>query len=323
MRCTLPFARWLALCALSCLLCASGARAAYWLVPAGAQTPSTIATTLGRARVDCDLGAVTAGLNGAFGLRELPRMVDLQTGVVRLLDAGALQGVGFEQDGELVTLAELLALPGVVVVVDVDAAQGAVLHVVSSDGRVESQPLDADQRALIGESPCAAGHAPVSFASGTRCEDIDECAAGLDDCDANASCDNTNGGYSCSCDDGYEGDGRDCDEEPSSGDEPPSGDDDDDEGQGGSDAPEGGEGGASGDGGSEPDDGGVTEDAGGRDDAAGADAGAAGAGADEGDADTSDGGCDCSVNALGPGALAHPVLLPLAWLLLRRRRPRA
>ena len=37
--------------------------------------------------------------------------------------------------------------------------------------------------------------------------DFDECGNETDDCDSNANCDNTYGGYNCTCYDGYEGDG--------------------------------------------------------------------------------------------------------------------
>lgn len=318
MRRSLTITCRLTLCALSCLIGAAHAQAAFWLVPAGPRAPSEIATTLARAGVPSDLGAVTAGLNGAFPIRNLPRLVDLESGLVRLLEAGALGGVSFEKNGELRTLAELLALPGVVIVVDIDAPAGAVLQLVSADGSVDSRPLDADQRVLLGEAPCAAGYAPVSFASGTRCEDVDECSAGLDDCDAHASCDDTEGGYVCSCDDGYEGDGRDCEALPEGGGEAGSG------GSGGGDSSGGGEGGsdggaASGDGGRAGEDAGVTDrDAGGRDDDR-SDGGGRDGGAEAGDRDGG-GGCSCDVAGLEPGALANPVLVSLAWLLRRRRR---
>ena len=40
--------------------------------------------------------------------------------------------------------------------------------------------------------------------------DIDECTTGLNNCDVNATCTNTNGSYFCTCFDGYTGDGFDC-----------------------------------------------------------------------------------------------------------------
>lgn len=40
--------------------------------------------------------------------------------------------------------------------------------------------------------------------------DVDECAAGLDDCHTNALCENTLASYKCSCKPGYRGEGRQC-----------------------------------------------------------------------------------------------------------------
>ena len=41
--------------------------------------------------------------------------------------------------------------------------------------------------------------------------DIDECAAGMNDCHAQASCMNTaDGGYTCTCNTGYTGSGQEC-----------------------------------------------------------------------------------------------------------------
>ena len=40
--------------------------------------------------------------------------------------------------------------------------------------------------------------------------DIDECITGLNNCDVNATCTNTNGSYFCTCFEGYTGDGVDC-----------------------------------------------------------------------------------------------------------------
>ena len=39
--------------------------------------------------------------------------------------------------------------------------------------------------------------------------DIDECLS-VDDCDSNANCTNTQGSFTCSCQDGYTGDGKNC-----------------------------------------------------------------------------------------------------------------
>src|SRR5690606_33136807 len=40
--------------------------------------------------------------------------------------------------------------------------------------------------------------------------DIDECAIGADTCDPNADCANTRGSFTCTCRDGFEGDGSTC-----------------------------------------------------------------------------------------------------------------
>ncbi|CAH1801621.1 unnamed protein product [Owenia fusiformis] len=44
----------------------------------------------------------------------------------------------------------------------------------------------------------------------SNCTDIDECALGTDLCDEGSNCTNTNGAYTCSCDEGYEWDGLNC-----------------------------------------------------------------------------------------------------------------
>ena len=40
--------------------------------------------------------------------------------------------------------------------------------------------------------------------------DVDECVLGLDVCDGDATCVDTVGSYTCSCDEGYTGDGLSC-----------------------------------------------------------------------------------------------------------------
>ena len=40
--------------------------------------------------------------------------------------------------------------------------------------------------------------------------DIDECQMGLDNCDANADCMDTDGSFTCLCHHGYSGDGTNC-----------------------------------------------------------------------------------------------------------------
>ena len=41
--------------------------------------------------------------------------------------------------------------------------------------------------------------------------DINECVKGTDNCDGNADCSNTEGSFECTCNEGYVGDGANCD----------------------------------------------------------------------------------------------------------------
>jgi len=64
-------------------------------------------------------------------------------------------------------------------------------------------PVNAPCDATV---PCCDG---LTCQSGT-CVDVDECAAGTDNCDENATCTNTAGSFTCACNAGYEGDGVSC-----------------------------------------------------------------------------------------------------------------
>jgi len=55
---------------------------------------------------------------------------------------------------------------------------------------------------------CPPGYVAPSF--GGTCTDVDECAAGTDNCDANAACTNAEGTFVCTCNAGYEGSGTSC-----------------------------------------------------------------------------------------------------------------
>jgi hypothetical protein len=57
-----------------------------------------------------------------------------------------------------------------------------------------------------GKICCAAGFK----VSGSSCSDLNECAAGSDNCGTNAYCTNTPGTFTCTCNPGYEGDGVSC-----------------------------------------------------------------------------------------------------------------
>ena len=46
--------------------------------------------------------------------------------------------------------------------------------------------------------------------NGKTCRDIDECQEGSHNCDPNAICTNTDGGFTCECQPGFTGDGKTC-----------------------------------------------------------------------------------------------------------------
>ncbi|XP_078597688.1 signal peptide, CUB and EGF-like domain-containing protein 3 [Branchiostoma floridae x Branchiostoma japonicum] len=50
----------------------------------------------------------------------------------------------------------------------------------------------------------------LALASGGTAQDVDECSDGTDNCDADATCYNTPGSFSCICNDGFGGDGLTC-----------------------------------------------------------------------------------------------------------------
>ncbi|XP_068735801.1 uncharacterized protein [Montipora capricornis] len=75
-----------------------------------------------------------------------------------------------------------------------------------------------DQRLCQNNSTCQAGFTERGYRClcgsgfcGEHCEtDIDECSARQAECSANAVCHNLQGSYSCSCKEGYYGDGKNC-----------------------------------------------------------------------------------------------------------------
>jgi len=53
---------------------------------------------------------------------------------------------------------------------------------------------------------CEGGFEPAE----EGCSDTDECEEGFHNCSMNATCTNTEGAFECACNEGYEGDGEDC-----------------------------------------------------------------------------------------------------------------
>ena len=72
-------------------------------------------------------------------------------------------------------------------------------------------PATCDRSGSRPRCECPSGYDDVE-GDGSNCEDIDECSdSDLNDCDAHASCENSDGEYSCECNGpAYEGDGQEC-----------------------------------------------------------------------------------------------------------------
>ncbi|KYF97876.1 hypothetical protein BE18_28360 [Sorangium cellulosum] len=85
--------------------------------------------------------------------------------------------------------------------------------VAGGDGNEPScEPTCGGQGCLAANAPC---DPTVPCCDGLTCEsgtctDVNECALGTDNCDANATCTNTTGSFTCACNAGYEGDGVTC-----------------------------------------------------------------------------------------------------------------
>jgi hypothetical protein len=77
----------------------------------------------------------------------------------------------------------------------------------------ESDPCGEGATCILGLSTTPLCVCPAGFAleaTDQSCTEIDECAAGLHDCHEKATCTNTAGSFQCTCQDGYAGNGREC-----------------------------------------------------------------------------------------------------------------
>jgi cysteine-rich repeat protein len=93
---------------------------------------------------------------------------------------------------------------------------------VCGDGRASSPPIEAcdDGNTINGDgcSDTCTVESGYTCPPAGACNDIDECAQGTDNCDANATCTNTPGSFTCACNFGYSGDGTTCTADDSDGD---------------------------------------------------------------------------------------------------------
>lgn len=93
------------------------------------------------------------------------------------------------------------------------ACTGTQICVDGSCVEPPCEPMcDDGEMCVAGTCQCGAGPAcsPGLACRGGACMDVDECAAGTDDCHPNAICTNTTGSFLCACARGFTGDGRTC-----------------------------------------------------------------------------------------------------------------
>ncbi|QSQ17940.1 FG-GAP-like repeat-containing protein [Myxococcus landrumensis] len=94
----------------------------------------------------------------------------------------------------------------------VDAVETS-LRAVCGDGVLSGFEVCDDGNQLSGDgcnSVCQLEPGYTCTGVPTVCTDIDECAAGTDNCNENATCTNIGGSFTCACNAGYEGDGVTC-----------------------------------------------------------------------------------------------------------------
>ncbi|MBE4748222.1 DUF4215 domain-containing protein [Corallococcus sp. ZKHCc1 1396] len=94
----------------------------------------------------------------------------------------------------------------------VDAVETSI-RAFCGDGVIGGAETCDDDNQLSGDgcnSVCQVEPGYTCTGQPTVCTDIDECAAGTDNCNENASCTNIAGSFTCACNAGYEGDGVTC-----------------------------------------------------------------------------------------------------------------
>ncbi len=90
--------------------------------------------------------------------------------------------------------------------VDCNDDDGCTRDHCDDTGQCVHDPCDANGSCTAGTCICNQGYDGDGFS----CSDLDECTLGTDQCDPNATCTNTEGGYDCTCNLGYSGDGFSC-----------------------------------------------------------------------------------------------------------------
>ena len=76
------------------------------------------------------------------------------------------------------------------------------VHVIRQDTTTSGRRITALVRSLL---LCCTKHYSKYFIT-----DVDECVFGIHNCDGNATCLNTDGSFTCSCNEGYFGNGELC-----------------------------------------------------------------------------------------------------------------
>ena len=86
-------------------------------------------------------------------------------------------------------------------------------EVVCGDGTLATSEACDDGNTAAGDGcsgTCVVEDGFACTGTPSACADVDECAAGTDDCDENATCTNAAGSFTCACNAGFKGDGATC-----------------------------------------------------------------------------------------------------------------